>query len=323
MAPVEYYVNESNENSKGEYNIQDKMTSDLSHLFAWSNINFLTLGKKIAPPKSFLDALHLSNEFSLDYIIYGFIEKNEYSIHGELKLFDSKKQEIIRVFYSTDNADKLARLSRDLVSKIEEYFKSIFNMPLPGKKIKTGPSHGIISFVLGAGYWTPVTSKWNEYNLGLYSIDLHTRLIPTRPREGTGFRGFYFRTGLVSTFFHSMNREGYEQYNLYTFTFGIPAALCADIGTKHTLGLGLEPQFTIDYLIQDRMYDDRVMIPIISFSGAVNLEYQYFITPGILIGISNRVSFTFTEPVRIIYNPLVLFEFRLKPLSEKRSGEKS
>jgi hypothetical protein len=62
------------------------------------------------------------------------------------------------------------------------------------------------------------------------------------------------------------------------------------------------------------------MIPAVSFSGAVNLEYQYFITPSFLIGISNRVSFTFTEPVRIIYNPLVHFEFRLKPLSEKKSG---
>jgi hypothetical protein len=299
------------------------MTDSLSQLFAWSTIKFLKLKKKAAPPKSFLDALHLSNELSLDYIIYGFIEKNEYSIHGELKLFDSKKQEIIRIFYSTDNTDRLTRLIGDLISKIEEYFKSIFNMPLPGEKIKAAPSHGIISFVFGAGYWTPATSEWNEYNLGLYSIDLHTRFIPTRPPEGARFRGFYFRTGLVINFFHSINRAGYEHYNLLTFTFGIPAALCADIETKHTLSLGLEPQFTIDYLIQDRMYDNTVMIPTVSFSGAFNLEYQYFITPGILIGISNRVSFTFTEPVRIIYNPLVHCEFRLKPLSERKSGGKS
>jgi len=323
IAPLEYYVNESSDNNKIEFNIQDKMTNDLAQLFLWSKIKFLKLRKKVTPPKSFLDALHLSTEFSLDYIIYGFIEENEYSITGELKLFDSKKQEIIQVFYSRDNPDRLNRLTVDLVSKIDAYFKSIFDMPLPEEKNEATSTQGIISFILGAGYWTPVNTAWVEYNLGLYSIDLQARFIPYRPPEGLGFRGFYFRTGFTVNFFHSINRAGYESYNLLTFAFGIPAALCADIGTKHTISLGLEPQFTIDCLIQDRMYDDTVTIPTVLFSGAFNLEYQYFITPGILIGISNRVSFAFTDPVRVIYNPFLNCEIRLKPLSEKKSGGKS
>jgi hypothetical protein len=219
---------------------------------------------------------------------------------------------VIQAFYSSDNIDNIDRLIKDLAVKITDYLEMVFEMKLmPEESI---PPEGIISFFFGSGYWMNLSKQWYDYMISLYSIDIGAMFIPWRPGRGNGFRGFYFKTGLGITFFHGINQPGYEGSNLLSFIIGIPLMLCTDIGIRHTIGAVLEPQFLIDYLIRERLYDDTTGTVSLLFSTAVDLEYQFHFSESLSLGLKNSICFHFIDPLRIAYNPVIFIEYNLKPL---------
>jgi len=302
-APVKQYANlqaaADNENTELHIMLIKKMET----WFANAKLNFKALNSSIETPVSFMDAMRVCSTNSIDYLIYGFIEYKEFAVNAELKLFDSLKQEVVQVFYASDNRNQVPRLLDDLAAKIAQYFAVTTKQALQ-------PSEGIVALAIGGGYWMPLTTQWSDSIQALYSGCFALRFIPWRPAEW----GLYFKTGLTGNFYHSINKSGFEGLNLYTVTAGIPFYLCLDMSIRHTISLGVEPQFAFDYLVREPLYNEVLKTFRLFFSSDVNLEYQFHITKYVSFIVGNKVLLQFFNVPRIVYNPQLMFEVNTKPL---------
>jgi hypothetical protein len=293
----------------------EKMVS----IYRWENMSFKPIPMNAHAPGSFLDAMELCNEFQIDFLVYGFIEYREVYIHGEIKLYNREKREVIKAFYASDDTSNLERLLLDLAEKFGNYLNALFD--LTPEEEAPPPTGGIFSFGISGGYFLYLIQDWTDYLLPLYSVQLQANFIPIKPAEGKGFRGFYFKTGITTNFTHAVNRLGYEEIHFLGFAFGLYLGLMADIGIHHTLGIVVTPEYYIDYLIRNARYDDQVLIPAHLFSTSLSLNYQFHFNRMFSMSLENRFSLQFVDPMRITYNPCMVFEFSLNPMFGGRSDE--
>jgi len=95
----------------------------------------------------------------------------------------------------------------------------------------------------------------------------------------------------------------------------------ADIGIHHTLGIVVTPEYYIDYLIRNARYDDQVLLPAYLYPTSLSLNYQFHFNHRYSMSLGNCFSIHFVAPVRIIYNPYLVFEYSLSPLFGGMSDE--
>ncbi|MBN2835509.1 MAG: hypothetical protein JXR48_11150, partial [Candidatus Delongbacteria bacterium] len=236
----------------------------LKEIFRWDNLIFNPLAIELKPPASFLEAMEICTENKIDYLVYGFIEYRDFYYHGEIKLFNRERREVIKTFYASDDEDHLERLISELAEKFGDYLNSIFDLKLV--KPKPEPREGIISFMIASGYWVYLSPQWSGIMAPLYSVDIHTYFTPSRPGETAEISDIYFTTGLTLNFTHAINRPDFESTHLLDFAIGIPLMASIDIGVRHTISASLTPEMCIDYLIREARYNDTISRPDILFS---------------------------------------------------------
>lgn len=143
-------------------------------------INFHCLDQsRTMVPVTIIDANKICVKESADYLIYGYIKKNENSWQAEIKLFSYSEKKIIREFFASDGIDHYERmlsvLSGNILCGIEEV------TGLDQDKLieeKTRP----MEFRIPASifYWNPVDNGWGKTILGMAGLNTGFELYPAQ-----------------------------------------------------------------------------------------------------------------------------------------------
>lgn len=141
-------------------------------------INFSTISKsKYGEILNVLDANKACTAEKADFILYGYIQKNEVNWFGNIKLYNLSSKKVVGEYYCADGLEHYDRLLESLSNNILEGISEVTGLNHDDiLEEKRRPYELRLPF--SAFYWTPIDPKWNERILGIAGAELGLEFYP-------------------------------------------------------------------------------------------------------------------------------------------------
>lgn len=201
-----------------------------------------------------LDVRNLCVIKNVEYSLYGYIQKNETSWFGNIKLYSKTHKKIIKEFFASDNINYYKRFEDTLKNNIAFGLKELIGLESMLKKDDL-----IEPFTLGisAGifYWNPIDSKWQNAYVGVAGGQLGTELFLPYERKVSNF----FNTSIrfMCSYSFGFGNEKVYPLNLHTFQIDSTLIEAFNFNKTHSVYLGLGPYYEIEILSVVEKYEDE------------------------------------------------------------------
>ena len=148
-------------------NINEKLQNDLESYWFEGFFEFETLDEsEVGKVLTVLDARNICLTKNEEYLIYGFIQKNDKSWYGNLKLYSKSHKKILKEFFASDDIFSFERFCNTLINNIAYGLKEIAGIEEPiNKDDLTEPF--CLGISISSFYWNPLSPKWNKVLLGI------------------------------------------------------------------------------------------------------------------------------------------------------------
>jgi hypothetical protein len=239
------YIDETDDRVDQRSAVRQELLRVLREIETGSALLFLSMSNElIQAPQSLADALRICRTEKLDYLLYGFVAKKEYTFQTEIKLFDYAKRTVIKTFYASDDHDNYERMLHDIAGKIISYINEEFHLNIVEKR----PVYRHFLLPLSLGYWTPLTPSWTDLLLGTVVLEGGIRFIP-RDRLFVAF-GMSFYLSLETDLSYRLGVGNPNAYDALDHTLAItaPARLHMKLSDEQNLFFGLGIQYALDFL---------------------------------------------------------------------------
>lgn len=219
-------------------------------------IDFRYEGNKYPSVYTITDANKVCSVGNSDYALYGYIQKNENSWYGNLKLYDYSKKKIVKEFFASDDLCSYDRflsvLCKNILSGLEE---------ISGYMYETTENMNYKSFNLGIGvgisYWSPVTVNWLNAITGIGGGQLDLKMFIPHKRIGNNKIEFDFSIDLRANYSYGFGKEGMYPLNFHIVQVALPLIGYMKIDGRNNLYAGAGLFFEYDYLDIIERYSDR------------------------------------------------------------------
>lgn len=267
-----------------------------------------------------LDASATCELYNVDYLVYGYIEKNNTYYTAELRLFENSTKQDKKLFFAKTEVYNRDEMVDELSKKFVSYMHKMLGAGEYIKERKRG--FGGIAVTNGLGYWVPITS-WNNMILGLFNFETGVNVVPTTPLVKTRSMYFYLRYGFYVTYNFGKNKTGLATFYIHSFLFKIPLEICFEVLFRNVFFLGVGPQLQFDVAYRKPLYDDPVTETALGFSLGAYIGYEYWFGANkrTAIGIRNLFTVTFIDPLYVDYKINIYSAVKI-PVKNVKAKEK-
>jgi hypothetical protein len=305
LAPL-FYIDETRDTVYDQSRIHWDLLRRLGTIETGGDLRFSLLGNdRVRPPQSLLDAVSLCRENRASYLLYGYIARKDYTLYGEIKLFDYEKRTILRIFYAADDHDNEERLLSNLADKITAYIGETFHLNIGGPE----PEHWELWASAGAGYWTPLDKAWTDLLTGTGLVTGGTRFVP-RDRLFTAFGKGFFVSAAVELGYRLGMGSVYGAWD-HGFTAGGPVRLHMALDREQQLFAGTGLIYSLDFMTLQEPYKNRETKVYNTLGLMFSLGYAFKVDGKFLLFFDNQFEARFYRTPMITYSPRLGIEWLL------------
>lgn len=126
ISPIITYGRDIEEIDNYAINLKEKLHNDLESYWFEGFFEFETLDEsEVGKVLTVLDARNICLTKNEEYIIYGYIQQNDKSWYGNLKLYSKSHKKILKEFFSSDDILSFERFCNTLINNIAYGLKEI------------------------------------------------------------------------------------------------------------------------------------------------------------------------------------------------------
>ena len=272
--------------------------------------------KGLNAPVAMIDAIKVSKEEKAEYLLYGFVEKREYTYRAEIRLLDFDKKEIRKIFYSADDIENYERVIKDLGYKIVSYLDALFALGVEEEK----PGKLILSVPVSLGYWSYISSGWMNTATGTGAVSTGLDLI-TNDRA---FRNFKHKTylswSLNLEYRYGIGKEDVELKGMHIITLGFPIRVHIDnLSKEDGVFFGFGFFYELDIANIEETYGESKSSLYTHLGLMVSVGYQWQLNEKIKIAFDNIVDIGLQSPSMVSFSPRIrmLYSFYVKERTNK------
>lgn len=262
--------------------------------------------EKINPDKAgnvytALDAHKVCAVCNCEYLLYGFIQKNENFWHANLKLYSYSKKKIVKEFFGSDELEKYNRFFDSLTSRIKDGLFELTGIQLSfDNEIPFD-----ICLSMNIGYWNPIDKNWKDKIAGVINSQLYLDFIPQQKKLFIGPVLIYFSTGLKLSYLYGTKKENVYPLNYNAFQIIAPASVHFSFNKKHSAVIHLAPYYELDFLNVIQKYEKEKFYFQNMFGFEIGASYEFSINELFSVFAETDFDFHFSKTPFIAIKPSV------------------
>lgn len=274
IASLAVYDSNGNKTSV-PYNPSKAIQSELEkHWFA-GLIEFSYIGEsKYGIPVTILDVHKICAAENSDYLLYGYIRKNDSSWFCEVKLYDAKEKKIIKDFFASDSIENYDRficvLCNNILSGIEEI------TGLNKDELKQEKTRAMeLRIPASVFYWTPVDSGWGKRILGIAGLNCGLEFYPPQPVVVSDGKLIDFSARFNLLWDIGINKKNSYPLILNTIELTLPLLMHVHFDEKHSLYGGVGLAYNIEFMSIRPKYENKQFLYQNVFSFEMVAGYEF------------------------------------------------
>lgn len=275
IAPLAVYDGDGNKIS-APYNPSKAIHDQLEKHWFDGIVNFSHIAEnKYGIPLTIIDAHKICMSESADYLIYGYLKKNESSWLCEVKLYDVNAKKIIKEFFAGDSIDHYDRLINILCQNILFGIKEITGLNKDDlKQKKTRPME--LRIPASLFYWSPVDSSWGDKILGIAGASCGLEFYPSLPVIVSNGRLIDFSARFNLSWNIGINRKNTYPLVINTIAVSLPFLLHVHFNERHSLYGGGGLAYNVELMNIKPKYEDEAFLyqNVFSFETVVGYEFD-------------------------------------------------
>lgn len=240
-------------------------------------MNFSLLSEKdCGLPVTIADANRICMTENSDYVIYGYLKKNEANWFAEIKLYSVHEKKIIKEFFAGDSLDHYERLMDNLCKNI-----------LCGMNEVTGLNHEELRekedrpmelrIPASVFYWSPVDSDWGSRILGIAGTGVGLEFYPPQGVMVSRGKLVDLSLRLSLSWDIGINRSGIYPLILNTVAVSCPVLFHVHYDGRHSFYGGAGFAYSIELMSIRPKYEDEKFLYQNSFSFETVAGYELFL----------------------------------------------
>ncbi|MGN0739533.1 MAG: hypothetical protein ACI4LX_05120 [Treponema sp.] len=287
VAPLAVYDSDGKKTAV-PFNPAKAIHSELEKHWFEGLVNFFLISESShGIPVTVSDANRICMSENADYLIYGYIKKNETNWLAEVKLYSASEKKTVREFFACDGIGHYDRLIDVLCRNILHGTEEITGLNQDElKKQKMRPME--LRIPSSVFYWSPADARWGNKILGIAGISTGLEFYPELPVTAAGGKLVDFSLRLNLSWDIGMNRKDCYPLILNTMAVSLPALVHVHFNEAHSLHAGFGLAYGIEFMNIRPKYEDEKFLYQNVFSLEAVAGYEFRI---------NRSAGIFTELV--------------------------
>lgn len=275
IAPLAVYDGDGNK-TEAPYNPSKAIHDELETRWFGGLINFSHISEsKYGIPVTIIDAHKICASESADYLIYGYLKKNESSWLCEVKLYDANGKKIIKEFFAGDSIDHYDRLINVLCQNILFGIEEITGLNKDElRQKKTRPME--LRIPVSLFYWSPVDSDWGDKILGIAGVNAGLELYPPQPVIVSNGKLMDFSTRFNLSWNIGINKKNTYPLVINTMAISLPVLLHVHFNERHSLYGGFGLAYNIELMSIKPKYENEKFLyqNVFSFETIAGYEFD-------------------------------------------------
>ena len=275
IAPLAVYDGDGNK-TEAPYNPSKAIHDELEKHWFDGLINFSHISEsKYGIPVTIIDAHKICASERADYLIYGYLKKNESSWLCEVKLYDANGKKIIKEFFAGDSIDHYDRLINVLCQNILFGIEEITGLnkdELRQEKTRSMELRIPVSLL----YWSPVDSDWGDKILGIAGVNAGLELYPPQPVIVSNGKLMDFSARLNLSWNIGINKKNTYPLVINTMAISLPVLLHVHFNERHSLYGGFGLAYNIELMSIKPKYENEKFLyqNVFSFETIAGYEFE-------------------------------------------------
>ena len=275
IAPLAVYDGDGNK-TEAPYNPSKAIHDEVEKRWFGGLINFSHISEsKYGIPVTIIDAHKICACESADYLIYGYLKKNESSWLCEVKLYDANGKKIIKEFFAGDSIDHYDRLINVLCQNILFGIEEITGLnkdELTQKKTRPMELRIPVSLL----YWSPVDSDWGDKILGIGGVNGGLELYPPQPVIVSNGKLMDFSARFNLSWNIGINKKNTYPLVINTMAISLPVLLHVHFNERHSLYGGFGLAYNIELMSIKPKYENEKFLyqNVFSFETIAGYEFE-------------------------------------------------
>lgn len=310
VAPLITYDNESSK-IVIEYDFQENLSKNLINEWFEGLIEFNKLSAEdYGDVYTTLDANKVCIAGKYDYLIYGFIQKNENSWFGNIKLFSVDAKKIVKEFFASDDIENMERFFQVLKNNVISGLYEITGLDDIGNKTSDGISFKI-NLLLDGFYWHPIGEKWSSMYMGVGGGFLGIDFVPPQSKKTLFSKLIYLSLGVGASYAYGKETEKSYPLKLQTIQIMLPIYLHLNFSRYNSLFFRFAPYYEFEFLNIIQKYKEEEMYQQVLPGLEVGIGYEFFPLDWFSIYLKCDYSFHLSPDNFSVIKPGLGFKFKL------------
>lgn len=275
IAPLAVYDVDGNK-TEAPYNPSKAIHDELEKHWFGGLINFSHISEsKYGIPVTIIDAHKICASERADYLIYGYLKKNESSWLCEVKLYDANGKKIIKEFFAGDSIDHYDRLINVLCQNILFGIEEITDLNKDElRQEKTRPME--LRIPVSLFYWNPVDSNWGDKILGIAGVNAGIELYPPQPVIVSNEKLIDFSARFNLSWNIGINKKNTYPLVINTMAISLPVLLHVHFNERHSLYGGFGLAYNIELMSIKPKYENEKFLyqNVFSFETIAGYEFD-------------------------------------------------